>query len=92
MTLVDLVYKVLDTLYKRDGISQKYYPAFEVWSYLIEEKKEDLHKLGYNWMTFTHFDMDCEVLTLLGDNNGNPFRAHKEDADDGSEFCKYWIP
>ena len=92
MNFVDLVHKALTNLYKRDGNKQKYYSDFEVWCYLLNMYPAEFNLLGYDRAVFTHFDMNTEVLTLIGDNNGIPFRVQKEDAEDGSVYCFYWIP
>ena len=90
MNLVDLVYQALSVLHRKN--SEKYYPSIEVWLYLEDESKKDLIELGYDLTSFTHFDLDKEILQLLGDNNGIPFRVQKEYAEDGSVYCFYWIP
>ena len=92
MNLIDLVYIVLKALYKRDGNKSNCYSAFEVWSYLLNIYPDDFDKLGYDRVSFTQFDMDTEVLTLLGSNSGVPFRVHREPTEDGLFLCDYWIP
>ena len=91
MNLVDLVHKALTVLYQRNG-DKKYYSSFEVWLYLEDECKNDLIKLGYELLFFTQFDMDKEILRLLGDNNGKPFRVQVVFDEDGLTSGTYWIP
>ena len=91
MNLVDLVHKALIVLYQRNG-DKKYFSSFEVWFYLEHECNNDLIKLGYKLMSFTQFDMDKEILRLLGNDNGKPFRVQVDYDEDGLSSGTYWIP
>lgn len=90
MNLIDLVLNALTVLYQKNR--KEYFKSFEVWSYLVVACEEDLTRLGYDLKSFSQFDMDNDILYLLGDNNGNPFRMQRDTAEGGTFFYYYWIP
>lgn len=92
MTLLDLIYKTLKCLYKRDGYKKKSYSSFEVWSYLVNCFEEDFNQLGYSRDDFTHIDMDDEVRRHLCGLNVSQFRIYLSPDEDGLPVGEYWIP